>query len=113
MSATNNKLRSLPGVDTLLNSEGGTALVTAYGRAPTLEALRHALDAARAKLRAGDAAPIDNRILLDDAAVRLRSAFRPTLRPVINATGIIIHTNLGRAPLSDAAQQAMLEAAAQ
>jgi L-seryl-tRNA(Ser) seleniumtransferase len=74
--------------------------------------VRASLDAARAALRAGQTSPAAPASLLDAAAAALHRSFRPSLRPVINATGIILHTNLGRAPLSDAAQRAMLDVAA-
>ncbi len=70
------------------------------------------LDQARAALRSGTSPAIDADSLLDRAAVELYRQFAPSLRPVINATGIIIHTNLGRAPLSDAAQAALIGVAA-
>jgi L-seryl-tRNA(Ser) seleniumtransferase len=78
------------------------ALIERYGRALTTEALRGALDDARARLLAGDGAPTMTTVeaLLDAAAVWLHGEVRGTLLPVINATGVIIHTNLGRAPLS-------------
>ncbi|MFQ3567625.1 MAG: L-seryl-tRNA(Sec) selenium transferase [Aggregatilineales bacterium] len=115
-TSARNPLRALPSVDALINSVGGAALVERYGRSSTVEALRAALAEARARLRSeanGDLgaayAPAD---LLDAAAARLHAAFAPSLRPVINASGIIIHTNLGRAPLSEAAQRALIEVAA-
>jgi L-seryl-tRNA(Ser) seleniumtransferase len=110
--SVNNPLRALPSVDVLLNSAGGAALIDTYGRAAALDALRNALDGARLRLRAGEHAPADTPALLDAAALHLHRAFRPTLRPVINATGIIIHTNLGRAPLAHAAVQAVQQVAA-
>lgn len=108
----NNGLRALPSVDVLLNSPGSAALIQTYGRAAALHALRAALHAARERLRAGENVIPDPAALLDAAALHLHRAFRPTLRPVINATGIIIHTNLGRAPLSEAAVKAAERAAA-
>ena len=56
--------------------------------------------------------PLSTAALAEDAVRRLEAAVRGTLHPVINATGVIIHTNLGRAPLSDAARQAMEAVAA-
>lgn len=111
MNTPINPLRALPAVDTLLNTATGASLVTQYGREPALDAIRYVLDATRARLRAGEAALYDGDSLLAQAAERLQQAFLPTLRPVINATGVIIHTNLGRAPLSEAAQQAIVDAA--
>ncbi len=94
-------LRRLPSVDALLRSGGGMALAERYGRALATEGLRSALDDARARLRAGDDALASSAALLDTAAAALHAEVRGTLTPVINATGVIIHTNLGRAPLSD------------
>ncbi|MDX2139605.1 MAG: L-seryl-tRNA(Sec) selenium transferase [Chloroflexota bacterium] len=98
-----NLLRALPAIDTLLQSEGTAALIARYGRGMTLDALRATLDEVRGRLRAGDAAATDASAILDSAAAWLHSETSSTLRPVINATGVIIHTNLGRAPLSEAA----------
>jgi L-seryl-tRNA(Ser) seleniumtransferase len=112
MSTPNDLLRALPAVDALLNSDTGAALVRQYGREPVLVAIRDALEATRAKLRGGEILPYDSASLLMQSAELLEQGFAPSLRPVINATGVIIHTNLGRAPLSDAAQQAMVDVAA-
>ena len=114
MSATrSDALRGLPAVHTLLQTGDGAALIERYGRAAVVDALRAALDEARARLRAGDSTHYDTAAALADAERLLLAAFRPTLRPVINAAGVIIHTNLGRAPLSAAAQAAVQAAAAQ
>jgi L-seryl-tRNA(Ser) seleniumtransferase len=112
MSTPNDRLRALPAVDTLANSAAGAALAGQYGRQSALDAIRSVLDDTRAHLRAGDTASYDVEALLAQAAERLQRAFLPSLRAVINATGVIIHTNLGRAPLSAGAQQAIVEAAA-
>lgn len=96
--------RDLPSIDALLRI--GDDLVARYGHARTVEALRQAVEAARQTLLRGDPAP-DQGALLAQAAAQLAHAAEPTLRGVINATGVIIHTNLGRAPLSDEAIAAM------
>jgi L-seryl-tRNA(Ser) seleniumtransferase len=101
------KLRGLPSVDRLLSDEAGQALVAAFGHRQTVNALRDALQVARAEVRAGAAVPAAS-ALLAGVGVSLRGRLAPTLRPVINATGVIIHTNLGRAPLSNAAWAAMV-----
>lgn len=114
MNATRtDALRALPAVHALAESDGGARLAAAYGRAATVDALRAALDAARAQLSAGALAEYGAAAALADAERILAAAFQPTLRPVINAAGVIIHTNLGRAPLSAAAQAAAQTAAAQ
>src|SRR5690606_36649625 len=99
--------RDLPSIDVLLRA--GDHLTARYGHARTVEALRQAVEAARQALAAGSPLP-DRDTLLAQAEAHLSQASRPTLRPVINATGVIIHTNLGCAPLSDeaiAARQAV------
>ncbi len=103
-------LRQLPSVDRLLQAPDVAALVAAHGRGVVTEAVRAALDEARAGIRAGGAVPEYPALLHTvEGAVKARTA--PTLIPVVNATGVIIHTNLGRAPLSHAARQAILDVA--
>jgi L-seryl-tRNA(Ser) seleniumtransferase len=107
-----NLLRELPSVDRLLNTSMAVDMMLAYGRSLTVESLRHSLEAARSAILSGQAsyAPM-NAVLVDDARVWLERFLAPTLQPVINGTGVIIHTNLGRAPLSEAARQAIDDAA--
>lgn len=104
-------LRWLPAIDKLLRTPQAEELSRVYGRESLRDALRESLDAARDQIRAGTPVP-DVSSLLAAAEARLRSQFAPTLRPVINATGVILHTNLGRAPLSAQAQAAIVAAAA-
>lgn len=99
-------LRSLPSVDQLLQS--GSELITAYGRPLTVAAFRLVLDEIRDEVRAGGGTP-SNEHILARAESHLISWTKPTLQPVINATGVLLHTNLGRAPLSGAAIRAMDE----
>jgi L-seryl-tRNA(Ser) seleniumtransferase len=100
------KLRQIPSVDRLLGLKAVQALIDAFGRQQTVDALREALDAVRDDVRAGGEIP-DTASLAARASRRLKERLAPTLRPVINATGVIIHTNLGRAPLSTTAREAM------
>ena len=102
-------LRRLPAVDALLGEESARALCAQYGREATLAALRDSLQGARAGLRAGEGQEPTRENLLECAAAQLAQRFRPGLRPVINASGVILHTNLGRAPLAPSAIQAMAE----
>ena len=99
------KLRQLPSVDRLLGEETTQELIAAYGHRQTVNALRETLDAVRDEVRAGADVP-GIVALAARAGARLRAYLAPTLRPVINATGVIIHTNLGRSPLSAAARAA-------
>jgi len=100
------ELRKLPGVDRLLQEGAAQALAEEYGHDLTVEAIRQALDLARQNIMAGQDCPSTDE-LVEMTRVNLEARSRPTLRPVINATGVIIHTNLGRAPLSAEARAAM------
>lgn len=98
-------LRSLPSVDQLLSSTQGMDWVVEYGRPLTLEAIRRNLDQAREQFRQVGEIPDDEKLLAQIQA-SLETWVEPTLTSVINATGVILHTNLGRAPLSQAALHA-------
>ena len=103
-------LRSLPSVDRVLSQPAIAAL--ALPEELVVEAVREEIEQRRAAILAGDAAGESSpEAIAAAAAHRLTAAFTPSLRPIINATGVVIHTNLGRAPLSDAATAAMREAA--
>jgi L-seryl-tRNA(Ser) seleniumtransferase len=96
---------SLPAVGRLVNEPAYAELVRQYGRARVVGAIREQVAAERD----ADGGEPAGRVEL--VAARLRSAAQPRLRPVINATGVILHTNLGRAPLSKAAIDALAVAA--
>ena len=103
-------LQAIPSVDQLLQTQTVMDLIAMYGRPLTLNALRSILDEIRARLVADpQAAPPQIDFILSQADARLIAWTKPTLQPVINATGVILHTNLGRAPLSEAAIAAMNE----
>lgn len=102
-----NDLKSLPSVDELLQSSKGEELVVGYSHGLTVKALREALEEARVGfLDMGKELPARGDILMH-AEGKLVSWTRSTLTPVINATGVIIHTNLGRAPLSESTLKAI------
>ncbi len=104
--------RRLPSVDRLLVTEPLASAGAAQGHALAVDAARAALASARERATlVGHPLPSEAE-LAEDAARRLEVIARGTLHPVINATGVIIHTNLGRAPLSYAARQAMAAVAA-
>ena len=103
-------LRNLPAIEQLLQASGD--LIAAYGRPLTLDALRTTLDDVRARFKQDPELALPSQAeILSLAESRLISWTKPTLIPVINATGVIIHTNLGRAPLSKATIAAMQVAA--
>ena len=96
-------LRAIPAIEQLRVRTGCRALEATYGRDSLVAALRAEAEAWRARL-AHDAAPDDlGRLIEEGARVRLESAHAPSLVTVINATGVIVHTNLGRAPLTPSA----------
>lgn len=103
-------LRDLPSIEQLLQLSNH--LINEYGRPLTLDALRSTLDEARLRFRTKpeEGVPATD-LILTRAESHLAAWTAPTLHPVINATGVILHTNLGRAPLSKAAIAAMKEAA--
>jgi L-seryl-tRNA(Ser) seleniumtransferase len=100
--------RRLPSVDRLLGRDRAVAWKERWGRAPVKRAIREALVEARRRLGDGGLeAPPGASELLDRAADRLERRARPSLRPVLNATGVVLHTNLGRAPLAASALEAV------
>ncbi len=113
-TADNNQasLRLLPKVHALLQTEAARALLADLPRPVVLDSLRSEVDALRQRVLAGEAAPPFEEADLF-AAVRRRLAVSDLrrLRRVINATGIVIHTNMGRAPLPEAAVEAVASAA--
>ncbi len=110
----NEGLRSLPAVDTLLQYGTVAELLSTFGRPLTTTAIRWVLAETRADLKHDtlNNPPPSTDELVKRATTWLRDQSAPTLQTLINATGVILHTNLGRAPLSDEAQQAMLAIAA-
>ena len=104
------ELRNIPSVEGLLRN--ATHLIERFGRPLTLAALRLTLDETRARLRSDPQTAVPSTdLILNQAESHLTTWTRPSLVLVINATGVILHTNLGRAPLSHATIQAMTEAA--
>ncbi len=106
------QLRFLPSVDELIQSDEGLSFISSFSRSATLRAIRTVLDQARTAIRSGASCPSSADLLCSCAAL-LSAQFRPSLRPLINATGVIIHTNLGRAPLSLASLEAVRVSASQ
>jgi len=98
--------RQLPSIDAILANPGIASLLAEHPRALVVKAARAAVDAARVN---GGAPPVEGW----DAAVRAAVARLgvPSLAPVINATGVVLHTNLGRAPLAPAAIAALTRVA--
>ena len=98
-------LSALPSVDRLLAGDAIASLVREHGRPIVLEAVRGVLDEARNALGAGR--KTERTTLESVVATKIRTITAPSLVPVFNLTGTVLHTNLGRAPLPDAAIAAM------
>lgn len=101
-----NTLRSLPSVDQILKTDVASNWIEEYGRSLTVESIRTVLNGVRIRYPQEGQIP-DRDTLITHINLLLTSWGTPSLIPVINATGVIIHTNLGRAPLSESAIQAM------
>ena len=104
------QFRDLPSVETVMSSPALEELAQIYSRPWLVDLVRDQLQVARDAIGKGSGAPTP-----EDVAVEVRRAVknitRPSPRPVINATGVVIHTNLGRAPLSQEAIDAATQAA--
>jgi L-seryl-tRNA(Ser) seleniumtransferase len=113
MSGRSATLRSLPGVDRLLRHARCAALLERYPRHLVTAALRAVLEETRAAVgRGGEQGTHDDATFLLRAEERLEAVAAPRLRRLVNASGVVVHTNLGRAPLAAAAIRAVTEAAA-
>src|SRR5215469_10304049 len=99
-------LRNLPSVDQALKVSAADAPREKFGRAALTDAIRAELEDARAAARAGHATPPTAEEVVTRATRRLEAADQASLRPVFNLTGVVLHTNLGRAILAEAAVEA-------
>ena len=95
----NNEFRQLPSVDRLLSEERIKQLEETYPHELLVNSVRQNLERERLSIAAGNTCPSIDEII-ESITAQLREIESPSLRPVINATGVILHTNLGRAPLS-------------
>ncbi|HSK16577.1 MAG TPA: L-seryl-tRNA(Sec) selenium transferase [Gaiellaceae bacterium] len=102
------RLRELPSVDELLGDPALAGLAERHGRPLVVASVRAALARAREEIAAGYPAGD----LAARAAAELEARLRPSLRRVLNATGVVVHTNLGRAPLAPQALARVLEVGA-
>jgi len=109
---TNPKLRALPAVEKLLGEPELAAALAALPRAVVVAGVREELAAVRARVRGGREAAPEPHEIARAAAARARRAAKPQLVRVLNATGVVLHTNLGRAPLAEAARRAVNDVAA-
>lgn len=102
------RLARLPAVGALLQHPELAPVLSQLGRPAVVRAVRVVLDRARTEIKRGQPTPEVQPAAIADAAQRLS---RPSLCRVINATGVLLHTNLGRAPLAPAALDAVVAAA--
>ena len=104
------RLRALPAVDDVLKQDAARLAIARFGRPAAVKAVRQTLDAARAALRAGKPQSSRPEAIASAALVELAAEARSNLRPVFNLTGTVLHTNLGRALLAEAAIEAAVAA---
>jgi L-seryl-tRNA(Ser) seleniumtransferase len=95
--------RVIPSIETLRNRDGVRTLEAQHGGDATVTALRHGAELLRARIAAGETVQDAADVIETAARASLTAQARGSLRPVINATGVVIHTNLGRAPIAEAA----------
>ena len=104
------ELRNLPSVESVLSTSPIRTLAREYRRDWVADLVRDQIDAARGAVRNGSPAPTAEE-MAQTVAEHIDDLGRVGPRPVINATGVLIHTNLGRTPLSMEAMEAMIQAA--
>ncbi len=109
--------RILPSIDSLRQRQRVRALETEYGSEAALAALRTATSLVRQNLAGANTTSIQDReqaaaVIEQRAATQLAARLEPSLTPVINATGVIVHTNLGRAPMAAAVAERVARLAA-
>jgi L-seryl-tRNA(Ser) seleniumtransferase len=97
----------LPSVDAVLRAEAARAAIERFGRSATTEAIRDRLDEVRAAWQRGEAGVVSAEMVAVEARHRLELAASPSQRRVFNLTGTVLHTNLGRALLAEAALAAV------
>jgi len=102
--------RALPSLDRLLSLPDISPLLTAYGRSRVTRHLREALEAERARLAQDNATPFQESTLIEACAATLAQSTAPSLIPVFNLTGTVLHTNLGRAVMPPSVAAAVTEA---
>ncbi len=102
--------RGIPSVSAILNNPVVRAAATGIAEPYLVDTIRTIVEAERARIRAGSTA--DRARIIDGVCAAMARLSQPRLMPVINATGVILHTNLGRAPVSHAAAAAMQAVAA-
>jgi len=103
MNEKQKMLADLPSVDEILKSEQGLAWLDNYPRRYVLQGIREGIDTRRKKMLEGLSAGLSDEVMMDDIEDIIRKLSAHSLIPLINATGVVIHTNLGRSILSERA----------
>ncbi|HME01278.1 MAG TPA: L-seryl-tRNA(Sec) selenium transferase [Terriglobia bacterium] len=106
-------LRRIPSVDVLLGRTALEALQQRVGHSLVLDAARQVLSRLRVRISSGEVSDVSPEAVEQEIVAAAERAAEYSLRPVINATGVILHTNLGRAPLARAAIQHLVDTATQ
>jgi L-seryl-tRNA(Ser) seleniumtransferase len=106
------RFRAIPSIEQFRQRQALQQLEDRYGRAAVIDALRAEAVVLRERLRTGDGPADIPGALERGVRTRLEEGSAPSLRPVINATGVIVHTNLGRAPLARVAIERIAQVAA-
>jgi L-seryl-tRNA(Ser) seleniumtransferase len=104
------RLRDLPSVSAVLNTSAAATLFERYGHKASTNAIRATIEVARAALQKGEPAVPSAEALAVESRARLEKEDRSGSRPLFNLTGTVLHTNLGRAVLADAAVEAAVAA---
>jgi L-seryl-tRNA(Ser) seleniumtransferase len=104
-------LRRIPAVEALLQRKALQELATQVGQRRVTESTRRAIEGLRARIRSDPSTEISPELLEQQIITAVNTSSEFSLRPVINATGVVLHTNLGRAPLAAEAVQHLAETA--
>lgn len=108
---TQTRLRALPKVDDVLALPRVAEELSRHPRTLVVEAVRESIDSARARILVARDQVVDVDAIVDGAILKVAEKSRPSLRRLVNATGVILHTNLGRAVLSRVAADAVADVA--
>ncbi len=105
--------KNIPKVDKILEWPDIRAVCCRYPRPVVMEAIRSTLDSLRMEIREKNISPdsLDEKTITERVLAELAASTAPSLKRVVNGTGVVIHTNLGRSPLSQAVREKLLDTA--
>ncbi len=105
--------KNIPKVDKVLDWSGIKTIMAKYPRTVVIMAVRESLDQVRTEILGGNtkAELLEEESLTERVTIAIQKSTTPGLRRVINGTGVVLHTNLGRAPLAPALRETLFEAA--